>query len=79
MTYNELIAVEQHFRSNGHDFNRDTKFNITKRKETITITTIAATTATTTKLKRGKNALDNITEITKKHKNKWVMSLQTFN
>ena len=33
MDKNNLILVEQHFHSNSHDFNRDTKFTITERTE----------------------------------------------
>ena len=33
MDYNQLIFTEQHFYSNGHGFNRNTKFTIIKRNE----------------------------------------------
>ena len=33
MDLNNLRLVEQHFRSNGHVFNKDAKFTINKRSE----------------------------------------------
>ena len=33
MDHSKLIPVEQHFRSNDHDFNRDAKFTIIERIE----------------------------------------------
>ena len=30
MDYNKLKLVEQHFHTDGHDFNRDARFNILK-------------------------------------------------
>ena len=33
MDQNNLIEVEQHFHTNFHDFNRDTKFSIIERSE----------------------------------------------
>ena len=37
MNYNKLTLMEQHFRSNSHNFNKDANFTIIERIEKFTL------------------------------------------